>query len=87
MFGDAEYIVARIAPQRYTVAKFEGGSEPVQVYELYEQPTGRITCSCPAYQRGLERPCKHAHMVWDWQAGRRLREGKMSEEMRQLFAL
>ncbi|MGW8178105.1 MAG: hypothetical protein ACWGQW_04830 [bacterium] len=62
----ADYLIKQEG-NKYTISKWEGGSEPSQIYELTEAQNGRLTCSCPSGRyRGW---CKHTTMVRNYQKG------------------
>lgn len=61
--GTSEYVVGRLAPFHYVVAKFEGVEEPAAVYTVRQEGYKRWTCDCPAWATGTTRPCKHISMV------------------------
>lgn len=69
-----EYVIGQsaVAPNKFTVAKFEGGDEPKVVYDVtYNPETGYGKCDCPAAAyRGTGSGDKHVLMVKQWLAQR-----------------
>lgn len=62
-----EYYIARKGPTSFTVAKFDGGAEPLEVYKVdysaAATPRPLSRCTCMAWRSRKTRPCKHVEMV------------------------
>lgn len=56
-----EYVIGRISPDHWIVAKFAGGEVPEATYTVRRRESG-LKCDCPhALYRGGT--CKHCEMV------------------------
>lgn len=57
----AEYVIARLYPGVFSVAKFEGGEQPTSVYKVdLNLPAGR---QCQCWPQHNTKTCKHVKMV------------------------
>lgn len=63
-----EYYIRRLSTLRFTVAKFDGRTEPTEVYNVsFSSATDTGRCSCPAYRMwGTGSSDKHILMVKKW---------------------
>ncbi len=52
-----EYYVSQASLLRFTVAKFDGKDEPIEVYDVLDEH-----CNCPSPKV----PCKHVIMLRKW---------------------
>jgi len=57
----AEYVIKRVAVDRYEVAKFDGDAAPEAVYTVV-RGTSRLLCNCAA-ATFRKKPCRHTEMV------------------------
>lgn len=57
---EAEYIIARLYPGRFSVAKFTGGDVPEAVYLVNIDSKRGDSCTCPGF-----RGHKHCHHIKD----------------------
>lgn len=61
-FFEAEYMVRRVKNRHYQVSKWTHGKDPVDVYDVWENPKS-WSCNCPVRSN-----CKHIKMVKQWKA-------------------